>query len=217
MTIDNLVSDFHHAMNIPVADKLGVPTDERVRLRARLITEEYIETMQALFPDSPAWTDAISCLDEIVGSVPKVDLVELADGLCDLDYVVAGTRLEFGIPGEAVLAEVHAANMRKASGPVRKDGKKLKPVNWVGPDIKRAIGLEPPALPAATRLYEVPRRLKRNRVRCGNCKQEIESEHRHDFRTCLCGETLIDGGLELARVGYAGSGYEDLCEYEDEP
>lgn len=138
MPIDNLVSDFHHAMDIPVADKLGVPADERVRLRARLICEEFIETIESLFGKSrnPWIEEAENALATAIESAEvNVDLVELADGLCDLDYVVAGTRLEFGIPGEAVLAEVHKSNMAKKDGPVREDGKRMKPVGWVGPDI----------------------------------------------------------------------------------
>jgi predicted HAD superfamily Cof-like phosphohydrolase len=134
--IDSLVRDFHEAMGIPVAGTLSVPSDERVRLRARLITEEYFETMAALFGANPfleAAKDAV--FEEINHEDVKVDLVELDDGLCDLDYVVAGTRLEFGIDGAAVLAEVHRSNVSKVGAPTRADGKILKGPNYSPPDI----------------------------------------------------------------------------------
>ena len=72
-------------------------------------------------------------------SPAKVDLPALVDGLADLDYVVEGTRIEFGVNGTPVADEVHAANMRKADGPVDEHGKKRKPPGWVGPDIERVL------------------------------------------------------------------------------
>jgi predicted HAD superfamily Cof-like phosphohydrolase len=140
-TIDSLVRDFHEAMDIPVVETPSVPSDERVRLRASLIAEEFFETMAAMFGEHcPNLAEAQGEVTyAIENNRVRVDLVELADGLCDLDYVVAGTRLEFGIPGEEVLAEVHAANMRKTGGPLRADGKRLKPPGWVGPDVAGVI------------------------------------------------------------------------------
>lgn len=40
-----------------------------------------------------------------------------------------------GIDLRPVWSEVHAANMRKTTGPVREDGKRLKPEGWQPPDI----------------------------------------------------------------------------------
>jgi predicted HAD superfamily Cof-like phosphohydrolase len=48
--------------------------------------------------------------------------------------VVEGARLELGIDG-APIAAVHEANMKKVSGEVRADGKRLKPPGWKPPDI----------------------------------------------------------------------------------
>lgn len=48
----------------------------------------------------------------------------------------------------------------------------------------------------------------RNSAICNNCKQEIESTHRHDFKVCKCwdaeGQGLaVDGGKDyLKRIGY---------------
>lgn len=39
-------------------------------------------------------------------------------------------------------------------------------------------------------------------VKCRSCKDRIFSWHRHDFRTCSCHKTFIDGGNDYIRMGY---------------
>ena len=34
-----------------------------------------------------------------------------------------------------------------------------------------------------------------NGVICNNCNDEISSNHRHDYATCSCGVSFVDGGL----------------------
>lgn len=43
--------------------------------------------------------------------------------------------------------------------------------------------------------------LLENSVECGWCGDKIYSRHRHDYRTCSCGETMVDGGLDYLRRG----------------
>lgn len=38
-----------------------------------------------------------------------------------------------------------------------------------------------------------------NQIRCGQCGDTPFSAHRHDFRTCKCGEVSVDGGMEYLR------------------
>jgi predicted HAD superfamily Cof-like phosphohydrolase len=83
-------------------------------LRLALIREEFIELEKA---------------------VRERNMVDAADALADITYVVLGAALAWGVDLPAVFEEVHAANMRKIGGPVREDGKKLKPPGWEGPDI----------------------------------------------------------------------------------
>jgi predicted HAD superfamily Cof-like phosphohydrolase len=140
-SIQACVAKFHHAMGIPVLDTPRVPADERVRLRLRLIAEEFFEVLEACGIGFNVTKDAIFWeIDHRhdLGTLP-VDLPELADALCDLDFVVEGTRLEFGITGGPVLAEVHRTNMLKAGGPKREDGKQMKPEGWKPPDIARVL------------------------------------------------------------------------------
>ena len=141
------VRAFHVAMGVPAdAMKPTIVADERVRLRAALIAEEFAETMAALFdlnsdhPDGPGSFGGVerllARLKYMVENAPvRVNMVELADGLADLDYVVEGTRLEMGIDGDPIAAEVHRANMSKVGGPIAPNGKRLKPPGWTPPDI----------------------------------------------------------------------------------
>jgi predicted HAD superfamily Cof-like phosphohydrolase len=105
------VRDFHDALGIPVA---STPAIRRGELRAKLIEEEARETCEA---------------------IRAGDLVEAIDGLCDLLCVVYGAALEFGIDLAPFWDEVHRSNMAKAGGPMREDGKVLKPEGWQPPDI----------------------------------------------------------------------------------
>jgi hypothetical protein len=35
---------------------------------------------------------------------------------------------------------------------------------------------------------------------CPNCKDKIYSRARHDFRSCTCGDTCVDGGFDYLRT-----------------
>lgn len=135
--IRNNVRDFHVAMNVPIATTPHIPADKRVRLRLRLIAEEFVELLEATY-NSPVLINSVKgILNFIVdfGEI-EVNMEKFADSLGDIDYVNEGARLEFGVNGEGIAAEIQAANMRKVGGPVRpEDGKRLKPPGWVGPDI----------------------------------------------------------------------------------
>lgn len=100
-------------------------------LRVSLIAEEFKELRDAL------------ALENVVG---------VADALADLLYVVVGSALQWGIPLEAVLAEVHRSNMTKTGDLKRSDGKILKGPGYSSPDVagvlldnavRLAVGREP--------------------------------------------------------------------------
>jgi predicted HAD superfamily Cof-like phosphohydrolase len=106
------VEDFHRTV-CDIVDE-STPAIRRPELRAALIEEEARETVEA---------------------IRRGDLVEAIDGMCDLLCVVYGTASEFGIDLAPFWDEVHRTNMAKAGGPVREDGKRLKPPGWTPPDI----------------------------------------------------------------------------------
>jgi predicted HAD superfamily Cof-like phosphohydrolase len=146
-TIRDQVLAFHRAGDIPVLDAPQVPDEDRVRLRARLVAEEFFELMTALYADAPVLVLIRLCGvaqrvdDFICNESPAPDLVKLADACADLDYVVEGTRLEFGIDGAPIADAVHASNMAKfgEGSRERADGKIEKPPGWKPPDIAALI------------------------------------------------------------------------------
>lgn len=131
------VAEFHKAFGVPDATTPAVPSDERVRLRLRLVAEEFFELLAASSAltryDLESIEEGVREFIDDTGTV--VDLPAFADALADLDYVIEGTRLEFGIDGAPIAAEVHRANMAKLGGGARADGKITKPAGWTPPDI----------------------------------------------------------------------------------
>lgn len=127
----------HRAMRLLSHDvpTLDVSADVKA-LRCALIEEEAAEFRDAVEAD---------------------DLVEVADAIGDLLYVVYGAALTFGIPAREVFAEVHRSNMTKLNDDgepdFRGDGKVLKGPNFSPPEllpILLAAGLAVPrALVAA--------------------------------------------------------------------
>jgi predicted HAD superfamily Cof-like phosphohydrolase len=143
--LQELVAEFHVAMGVPIADKPTVPPDDRVRLRCSLIAEECFEFLESclsveLFADGEDFDECRCRVAAIIRrALVRVDLADAADALADIAYVVEGANLEFGIDSGPVLDEVHRANMAKVNGPVRADGKRLKPEGWTPPDIEGVL------------------------------------------------------------------------------
>lgn len=106
------------------------PDRQLINLRMALLTEEFDETISAMLQlKRPDLTPA-----------KRIEfMAEVIDGLADLIYVALGAGLSLGLPVSAVWDEVQRANMDKANGPVRQDGKRLKPEGWQPPRIERAV------------------------------------------------------------------------------
>ncbi|MCX2493453.1 nucleoside triphosphate pyrophosphohydrolase family protein [Pedobacter sp. PF22-3] len=91
----NQVAEFHTTFKHPILESPVIPSKQRANLRISLLAEELKELQEAVEND---------------------DLVEVADALCDLQYVLAGAIHEFGL-GEkfkTLFDEVHRSNMSKA-------------------------------------------------------------------------------------------------------
>lgn len=54
----------------------------------------------------------------------------------------------------------------------------------------------------------------RNRAKCRQCQDIIESYHRHDYVTCKCGKISIDGGNDFFRV--VAEDFNDVIRIDDE-
>lgn len=83
--------------------------------------------------------------EEYLESANTNDLVEVADALGDMLYILCGTIIEHGMQHkiDEVFSEIQRSNMSKlgADGkPIyREDGKVLKGPNYFGPDIKSIL------------------------------------------------------------------------------
>lgn len=131
------VLDFHGVMNQPAPSEATIK-DYPFELRAKLILEEALEFTEAcglklradLF-DGPQLARKKNNDGDVEPNWP-----EMIDALCDILYVTFGAAVAMGVDLDPFFAEVQRANMAKAGGPVREDGKRLKPPGWTPPDIK---------------------------------------------------------------------------------
>jgi len=90
----NQVAEFHRTFGHPILPIPTLPSKERCALRVALIREE---------------------LNELEAAIQDNDIVEIADALCDIQYVLSGAVLEFGL-GEKfreLFDEVQRSNMSK--------------------------------------------------------------------------------------------------------
>jgi len=121
------VEDFHRAFKIPQEQSPTIPAAERCELRFNLLQEELNEFKEAYLAN---------------------DLVEVADALVDLQYILFGSVLEFGMQDKftELFDEVQRSNMSKLDDkgePIyREDGKVLKSANWSPPALKPILEAE---------------------------------------------------------------------------
>ncbi|MBS1569970.1 MAG: nucleoside triphosphate pyrophosphohydrolase family protein [Bacteroidetes bacterium] len=120
------VRKFHDAFGISCAEgPAGNIGMEGARLRHELMREEN---------------------EEYLAAAEQGNLVEVADALGDMLYILCGTILKHGLQDkiEAVFREIQRSNMSKLGEdgkPIyRADGKVLKGANYFRPDIASVIG-----------------------------------------------------------------------------
>lgn len=91
----NQVAEFHRTFQHPILDTPQIPSEDRCKLRISLIAEE---------------------LEELQDAIKENDIVEIADALCDIQYVLSGAILEFGLGDKfkELFEEVQRSNMSKA-------------------------------------------------------------------------------------------------------
>lgn len=90
-----MVAEFHETFKHPILTTPTIPSADRCKLRVALIAEE---------------------LKELEAAIADKDIVEVADALCDIQYVLSGAILEFGL-GEKfkeLFEDVQRSNMSKA-------------------------------------------------------------------------------------------------------
>lgn len=119
------VQEFHEAFGLGVQQKpIAELSESKIKLRYDLMAEEN---------------------DEYLEAAKDNDLVEVADALGDMLYILCGTILEHGMQYkiEEVFEEIQKSNMSKlgANGePIyREDGKVMKGPNYFKPNISEII------------------------------------------------------------------------------
>ena len=144
-----LVLQFHHTYSVPIRPFSDPTLDyERMNMRMSLIAEEFAELMGAVYgPRARAIIEAATA-EAVATDEGERDVIEAADALADLVYVVYGMAIESGMNLDSVLAEVQASNLSKlmpdGSVKLREDGKVLKGPNFFQPNIARGLGIESP-------------------------------------------------------------------------
>lgn len=128
MTNAERIREFHQAVGAPLPTQPTIPARPLAEMRRRLIDEEYAEVSEAFS----------NFLDAIEEERPP-DLASLVHELTDLLYVTYGAIQTCGVDPDAVFAEIHRANLTKAGGPRRADGKILKPEGWQPADVRTII------------------------------------------------------------------------------
>lgn len=122
-TIQEMVREFHEVFHHPISEtpEANVPIEVQ-SLRYDLIREE---------------------LDELNFAMLDRNIVEVADALGDLLYVVYGTAVVYGIEMQSVVEEIHRSNLTKVgpSGEVEyhPNGKVKKPETFEDPDLRTVI------------------------------------------------------------------------------
>ena len=160
LSIHARVREFFTVAEQHIPEKIGIPSDDIVRFRVRLVVEETLELVKSSIrldgwyapssrrhptPSSMSPEETLTWLHDalmqlILDADIMVDLPEFADACADIDYVVEGARIAFGIDGEPIMKLVQTANLAKAGGPIREsDGKRLKPDGWLPPDVEGAL------------------------------------------------------------------------------
>jgi len=119
------VQEFHETYGLPVETEQTTGSEQTKALRINLLQEE---------------------LDELKEALENDDMLETLDALIDLQYVLDGAFLSFGlqkVKNEAFEA-VHRSNMSKLGEdgkPIRRegDGKVMKGPNYFKPDLAQFI------------------------------------------------------------------------------
>lgn len=119
------VQEFHETYGLPVKDTPDITDPKTNALRINLIAEE---------------------LEELKEALEQGDMVETLDALIDLQYVLDGAFLSFGMQHlkEPAFNEVHTSNMSKLGEDGKpivrpEDGKILKGPNYFAPDMTKFI------------------------------------------------------------------------------
>lgn len=131
------VAEWHALMKLTIGEDIRIRDAE---LRASVVVEEVLELAAALVGAKRAADIVLREMHKMVAKGPhQPSIVQVADAIADGHVVLSGTSVVCGIDEAPVFAEVMQANFKKYGGPMREDGKQLKPPGWQPPDIEAVL------------------------------------------------------------------------------
>lgn len=169
------VLEFHKKMGLYTKDRPTLCDDDKIiRLRLDLIQEE---------------------LNELEDAIRDNDMVEIADALGDLLYVVYGAGCSYGIDLNPIFQEIHRSNMTKEPGYINPEtGKQMKGPNY-----------EPPKLGDIIRFQAIE---DKESILCAYCNHK-GSLHRFDFYGNSRHQCMHENGLGLVHCICGGFKFAD--------
>lgn len=117
-----MLKEFHKKYGHKINDSPSLISIPYENLRRKLIAEE---------------------IDELATAMNTNNLIDIADALADVLYVVFGTAVTYGIPIDEIFVEVHRSNMTKSTEK-NEYGKTIKGNSWEPPRIREILNEMPP-------------------------------------------------------------------------
>lgn len=92
--------------NIYSVEEFAITFEQPLNLSPEIIPDDRAQLRQALLEEE---------VSELREAIEKRSLPDILDALCDIEYIVSGTILEYGLHNifDASFAEVHESNLRK--------------------------------------------------------------------------------------------------------
>lgn len=127
---EDLVQEFNEAFNIPVGLDIGDPNNRsELQLQVHLIDEEVEELYREY--------------RKFFHGEPSASKENLLKELCDLQYVISGLAVRFGLNLDEAFKEVHKSNMSKLDKegkPIyNKNGKVMKSDQYKPADMRKFV------------------------------------------------------------------------------
>lgn len=155
----NDVQEFHVRARLQFPTVPQVPPQDDMVLASALVAEEMWELLAEIYPKElvdPLRAQTLAMVKQPLVA-DQIELDHLAKELIDCVVVLVRMGLAAGLPLQALWDAVHKSNMAKVplgGTQFRPDGKVVKPVGWVPPDIKAVLA--GPQQPSGTITSMIP-------------------------------------------------------------
>lgn len=141
----------HAVLNMMRELELPLPHDDEVGPAVRnFIGVDFVRLRALVSEEADEFDEAMNYLEESLNLLRRTKGKEgegnvnhgwamAIDAMCDIIVVVHNTACAMNLDLEPFFNEVMATNLAKKGGPVREDGKRLKPEGWEEPKIQEIL------------------------------------------------------------------------------